>query len=104
MTNDLISREGLFHKMEEAPWYNNADRDEIAEELVLDAPAVDAVPVVRGEWDDSLDGITPYCSICGQSHRLMTRAPNFCPNCGAAMTDEAIEIIKKRSGGKNAAD
>lgn len=69
MTNDLISREGLFHKMEEAPWYNNADRDEIAEELVLDAPAVDAVPVVRvcSGIDNPLD---PFI---------------FCPNCGAKM-------------------
>ena len=47
MTNDLISRAALFRKMEETPWYNNADRDEIAENLVLDAPAVDAVPAVH---------------------------------------------------------
>ena len=48
-------------------------------------PAADVAPVVHGRWDDSLDGITPYCTVCGNSHRLMTRTPNYCPNCGAKM-------------------
>ena len=39
----------------------------------------------KGEWDDSYDGITPYCTACGRSHRGMNRTPNFCPNCGADM-------------------
>lgn len=49
------------------------------------APTVDAVPVVHGRWNDSYDGITPYCSVCGHSHRLMVRKPNYCPNCGGKM-------------------
>lgn len=49
------------------------------------APTVDAVPVVHGQWNDSYDGITPYCSVCGHSHRLMVRKPNYCPNCGGKM-------------------
>lgn len=48
-------------------------------------PAADVEPVVRGRWNDSYDGITPYCSVCGHSHRLMVRKPNYCPNCGAKM-------------------
>lgn len=48
-------------------------------------PAADVAEVVHGKWDDSLDGITPYCSICGRSHKLMVRTPNYCPNCGAKM-------------------
>ncbi len=58
--------------------------DCIAREI-SELPAADVAPVVHGRWDDSLDGITPYCSICGQSHRMMIRTPNYCPNCGAKM-------------------
>ena len=50
-----------------------------------EAPTVDAVEVVHARWDDSFDGITPYCTACGRSHNCMNRTPNFCPNCGAKM-------------------
>lgn len=39
----------------------------------------------HGYWDDSFDGITPYCSVCGRSHRLMVRTPATCPHCDAVM-------------------
>ena len=54
-------------------------------DVIMNLPAADVVEVVHGKWDDSLDGITPYCSICGRSHKLMVRTPNYCPNCGAKM-------------------
>lgn len=47
--------------------------------------AADVVPVVHGKWDDSLDGITPYCSVCGCTHKCLIRTPLYCPNCGAKM-------------------
>ena len=43
----LIDADALFAEFENADWYNNADRDEIAERLVLQAPTIDAVSVVR---------------------------------------------------------
>ena len=49
------------------------------------APVADVAPVWHGRWDDSYDGITPYCTVCGCSHRLMVRTPKYCPNCGAKM-------------------
>ena len=61
--------------------------DDMAGEID-DAPVADVAPVVHGRWDDSFDGITPYCSACGRSHRMMTRTPNYCPNCGAKMDGE----------------
>lgn len=54
-------------------------------DVIMNLPAADVVEVVHGKWDDSLDGITPYCSICGHSHKLMVRTPNYCPWCGAKM-------------------
>ena len=43
----LIDADALFAEFENVDWYNNADRDEIAERLVLQAPTIDAVEVVR---------------------------------------------------------
>ncbi|MEE1172787.1 MAG: hypothetical protein U0K87_10545 [Ruminococcus sp.] len=42
-----IDADALFAEFENVDWYNNADRDEIAERLVLQAPTIDAVEVVR---------------------------------------------------------
>lgn len=39
-----IDGDVLFREMEKAQWYNNADRDEIAEELVLNAPTIEPEP------------------------------------------------------------
>ena len=50
--------------------------------------AADVAPVVHGHWDDGLDGITPFCSVCGRSHHTVIRTPNYCPNCGAKMGEE----------------
>lgn len=44
---ELIRRDLLFAELEKAEWYDNADRDDVAEELLLFAPSIDAVPVVR---------------------------------------------------------
>lgn len=49
------------------------------------APTIDAEPVRHGHWDDSFDGITPYCSVCGMSHNCINRTPDYCPHCGARM-------------------
>lgn len=43
----LIDANALWRKFESEPWYDNADRDEIALSLTDDAPTVDAVEVVR---------------------------------------------------------
>lgn len=43
----LIDADALWRKFESEPWYDNADRDEIALPLVDEAPTVDAVEVVR---------------------------------------------------------
>ena len=54
----LIDADALWCKFESEPWYDNADRDEIALPLVDEAPTVDSVEVVRwregkrGEIDD----------------------------------------------------
>jgi hypothetical protein len=43
----LIDADALFAALNDAKWYDNADRDFLTLDLVEDAPTVDAVQVVR---------------------------------------------------------
>lgn len=80
----LIDADTTWNALERAEWYNNADRD-IAENLVLNAPTVDAAPVVHGRWD-LVDREEPQrygCSKCSCLSWYGTY--RYCPNCGARM-------------------
>ena len=64
--------------------------------LITDAPTVDAVEVVHGEWstiEDDYCGLTALkCSECNQEYWFEEEPPmkiyNYCPNCGAKMDRE----------------
>ena len=60
----LIDADALWRKFESEPWYDNADRDEIALPLTDDAPTVDAVEVVR-------------CKDCAVPHNKYTGCPKL---------------------------
>lgn len=64
------------------------NKNTYAYRLVKTFPISDVGPVKHGYWDDSLDGLTPYCSECGFTHKCLVRTPNYCPNCGAKMDRE----------------
>ena len=68
------------------------------------------VEKVRGEWID-IDGekvpVDKYgqpfgwamCSACGEYLTASDEYPcigNFCPNCGAPMTDKAVDMVMER--------
>lgn len=53
-------------------------------------PTADTSPVKHGFWDDSLDGITPVCSVCGMTHHEYIRCPDYCPHCHAKMDGKDI--------------
>ena len=64
---------------------------DIAIDAIDNAPTVDAVEVVHGEWEMGLDeGDYEYgtCSVCGYNeyNAFGCLLPhNYCPNCGAKM-------------------
>ena len=57
--------------------------------IVRDIPAADVRPVVRGEWVyGSFD--VAWCSVCGEIFNdfdCRVDQYNFCPNCGADMSE-----------------
>ena len=55
--------------------------------------------VWRGEWIGMTDndGCTwQECSRCEHDLDSMEEAQNFCPACGAPMTDEAVDMVMER--------
>lgn len=65
---------------------------DIEHEDIDDAPTIDAVEVVHGEWIKYEDGTT-VCSNCGFTLEDWIQGVfyNFCPNCGAKMDGEEFE-------------
>lgn len=69
------------------------------QELVMEieeAPTVEAVPVVRGEWLKRVRNNGGYvvsitCSVCGYSHSRVTY--NFCPECGSDMRKGGVNNV-----------
>ena len=65
--------------------------------LILNAPTVDAVPVVHGRWKKHKPDSSGYangfvCSCCGDTvytdYSMKECVYNYCPNCGAKMNLE----------------
>ena len=55
--------------------------------MILDAPTVDAVEVVHGQWEWKPLNDTTWqlrCSVCG-SEDGANETYHYCPNCGAKM-------------------
>ena len=88
----LIDADALIQKRNHAKAYA-PDMYVIGQGYVMDAPTIDAVPVVRGEWiHGCTDGAGTefcYCSACGadalEGKGGYTEFSRYCPNCGAKM-------------------
>ena len=62
----------------------------------LRGPTREQVEKMRGEW--TTDGV---CSRCGFDAMYYKGVPvqvrtNYCPTCGAPMTDEAVDMVMER--------
>ena len=92
--SDLISRSALLEEIKsQMPQFGGGIIRQIidvctdvAVELVKEAPAVDAVPVVHGRWLRILRG-NYECSVCRciPYYASSISTLNYCPNCGAKM-------------------
>ena len=54
--------------------------------------------VWRGEWVGvpNMGVYDTACSKCGYSAGIRFGSSDFCPNCGAPLTDEAVEMVMER--------
>lgn len=64
----------------------------------LRGPTREMVERMRGEWI-GIPNMGVYdiaCSKCGYSTGIRFWSSDFCPNCGAPLTDEAVEMMLER--------
>ena len=66
----LIDADALWERLDNEPWENNADRDEIALPFVNAAPTIDAEIVVRCKDCKHCDPENHHCD-----HHMGTAAP-----------------------------
>ena len=69
----LIDGDALWERLDNEPWFDNADRDEVALPIVDAAPTVDAEVVVRCK--DCKHDFGGSCIICGFQSR---KPEDFC--------------------------
>ena len=65
----------------------------------LKGPTGEHVEKMRGEWiiEDAGDGdLRKKCSLCNQPISGWWGRDRFCANCGAPMTDEAVDMVMER--------
>lgn len=91
--SDYISREALFHSVEDYASTHPVMNDNELFALFCSVPAADVRPVVRAEFVRCGDGKgVPYmCSHCGRTtpaNMVEIWGVNFCPNCGAEMEEQ----------------
>lgn len=91
-------------KMMFAFWANTHEQTNVEMEIALGLALTALRPVSReqvekvwrGEWERITD---PYGKLEGFLCKCGTQtygASNFCPHCGGAMTDEAVEMVMER--------
>ena len=64
----------------------------------LRGPTREMVERMRGEWE-AVPRFGVYgtaCSKCGYSPRIRFFGSDFCPACGAPMTDESVDLLANR--------
>ena len=62
----------------------------------LRGPTREMVERMREEWKCQGDCGVTECSACGWNIEQYVGDYNFCPSCGAPMTDEAVDMMLER--------
>ena len=93
-------------KMMFAFWANTHERTNVEMEMALNLALTALRPVSReqvekvwrGEWVGvpNMGVYDTACSKCGYCPGIRFWYSDFCPNCGAPMTGEAVEMVMER--------
>ena len=78
-------------------WYSK-DAVEVALSALRPVSRERVEKVWRGEWVGvpSMGVYDTVCSKCGYCPGIRFWSSDFCPHCGAPMTDEAVEMVMER--------
>lgn len=86
----LINADELKNELRSLGWFedDNESFTSCLEDVIDDAPTIDAQPVVHGKWENVNPVEVPLyrCSVCGNTPTVIKT--NFCPDCGARMVVE----------------
>ena len=85
-------------------WRKDAEAIDMAITALRPVSREQVGKVWRGEWNYSHTTETDHfavvkCSKCGHEAfaiALYVKDENFCPHCGAPMTDEAVQMVMER--------
>lgn len=109
-----MTREEAIEVLENGGWWDllipittiegRVEEDKLHEALdlalsALRAPTREQLEKVwRGEWINTNKEVEQICkcSKCGYPISYFWSRTQFCPNCGAPMTDEAVERVMER--------
>ena len=73
------------------------------EDAVTAAPTISAVPVAHGRWDKPVEHGLPYAAnhlgvVCSYCCKWSDNDYNYCPNCGAKMDAQDMDVPTKDGG------
>ena len=98
----MMTREEAINELQsyaDASWGSLNEAFETAISALRPVSREQVEKVWRGGWEPG----NPICPICGKDKFDGLDAdiwadwmPNFCPHCGAPMTDEAVQMVMER--------
>ena len=85
-------------KTESRFWLEHAEAVKLAIAALHPINREQVEKVWRGEWEGvpRLGVYDMACSKCGYSPGIRFYSSDFCPNCGAPMTDKAVDMMLER--------
>lgn len=88
--DDLISRAAAIAAFDDESvdrYYGDVSPESVIR-IIESIPAVDAVPVVHGNWIECYERSRHYyCSNCGKVQGIASIVMKYCPECGAKMAE-----------------
>ncbi len=89
--DDLISRAAAIERIDKCVALSGIGLEPLmavrdVKALISVLPAVDAAPVVHGNWIECYERSRHYyCSNCGKVQGIASVVMKYCPECGAKM-------------------
>lgn len=92
-------RSMIRNEYEDAIWVQDVEAIDVAIDALRPVSREQVEKVWRGEW---IHKRSPYdykifvCKKCGKQISIQGENMDFCPACGAAQTDEAVQMVMER--------